>query len=116
MGDFGVQTRPGKLSSRQPVSLRLETQVKILEQIKKFNPKIRVIGFKAEWGLPQKLSVQPGADATVYNDVSRQDIGFGSDDNEVVLALPGKKIKISKASKAVIAVRLLDELVRYYHW
>ncbi|PIP52587.1 bifunctional phosphopantothenoylcysteine decarboxylase/phosphopantothenate--cysteine ligase CoaBC [Candidatus Beckwithbacteria bacterium CG23_combo_of_CG06-09_8_20_14_all_47_9] len=116
VGDFGVQTRPGKLSSRRPVNLRLETQVKILEQIKKFNPKIRVIGFKAEYGLPGKLTVQFGADATIYNDVSRKDIGFASDDNEVILVMPGRKIKIKKTSKTIVAGKLLDFLVRHYRW
>lgn len=116
VGDFGVTRKPGKLPSRRPISLRLETQVKILAQIKKFNPKIKVIGFKAEFGLPKKLRVHPGADATVYNDVSRKDIGFGSEDNEVILVLPGYTKKIRKAPKAKVAIALIDELSRYYHW
>ncbi len=117
VGDFRPErSRRGKLPSRRPVSLRLETQVKILEQIKKFNPKIIVVGFKAEFGLPKKLIVQSGADATVYNDVSRKDIGFGSDDNEVILVLPHARRKIRKAPKAIIAAALIDYLARYYHW
>jgi len=116
VGDFGVQTRPGKLSSRQPVSLRLETQVKILEQIKKFNQKIKVIGFKAEYGLPGKLVIQSGADVTIYNDVSRKDIGFGVDDNEVMVVLRQEQQLIRKAPKAVIAEQILDCLARYYRW
>lgn len=116
VGDFGVQPQSGKLSSRRPVSLRLETQVKILEQIKKFNPKITVIGFKAEFGIPQKLTVQPGANATIYNDISRLDIGFASADNEVIVVLPKGKKMIKKAPKATVADQLLDVLSQYYHW
>lgn len=117
VGDYSPErSRKGKLSSRKPFTLRLETQVKILEQIKKYNPKITVIGFKAEYGLPRKLAVQPGADATVYNDVSRQDIGFASDDNEVVVVTPKKQQLIKKAQKAVVAGKILDWLSRYYRW
>jgi len=118
VGDYSPELKSrGKLSSRRPVVLRLETQVKILEQIKKYNPKITVIGFKAEFGLPNKLTVQSGADVTVYNDVSRPDIGFGSDDNEVTLVLPRSVyMNVEKAPKAVVAGQLLDYLCRYYHW
>lgn len=116
VGDFSVKKQPGKLSSRQPATLALETQVKILPLIKKINPKIFVAGFKAEWGFPPKLKVQPGADCTIYNDVSRQDIGFASDDNEVVIVMPEKQQLIRKAPKAEIADRILDYLARQYHW
>lgn len=116
VGDFSVKKQPGKLSSRQPATLALETQIKILEQIKKFNPKIFVVGFKAEWGFPLKLKVQPGADCTIYNDVSREDIGFASDENEVVIVMPAKQQLIRKAPKAEIADRILDYLARQYHW
>ena len=41
VGDFKITSQAsGKLPSRRPVKLHLEPQVKILEQIKKFNPKI----------------------------------------------------------------------------
>ena len=116
VGDFSPVVRPGKLSSRRPVSLRLKTQIKILSQIKKFNPKMTVIGFKAEYGLPEKLVVQSGADVTIYNDVSRKDIGFASDDNEVIVVLLKKQQLIRKAPKAKIAARLLDYLARHYRW
>lgn len=116
VGDFSPLPRKGKISSRRPVILHLETQIKILNQVKKINPKITLIGFKAEYGLPKKLAVQPGADATIYNDVSRKDIGFGSDDNEVVVVLPSGRQLIKKASKASVANQILDYLSRHYGW
>ena len=118
VGDYSPELKSrGKLSSRRPVVLRLETQVKILDQVKKINPKICLIGFKAEYGLPSRLTVQPGADATIYNDVSRKDIGFGADDNEVIVVLPNKtKHKIKKAPKAAVATALVGYLCRFYHW
>lgn len=116
VGDFSVKKQPGKLSSGQPANLILETQVKILEQIKKFNPQITVVSFKAEWGLSDRPLVQPGADVTIYNDVSRQDIGFAVDNNEVVVVLPDRQKLIKKALKATVAGKILDYLSRYYHW
>ena len=109
-------SRRGKLSSKKQLTLRLQPTLKILSQIKKFNPKICLVGFKADFGVkPARL--QPDVDATVINDVSRKDIGFASDNNEVRLVLPGDQVKkIAKASKAVVAERLIAALGRYYHW
>lgn len=115
VGDFTVISRPGKISSRGAVSLHLEMQIKILEQIKKFNPKIFVVGFKAEYKLPHKLMVQNGADWTIYNDVSRSDIGFGADDNEVVIVRVGRRQLIRKAPKPAVAGKILDYLARWHH-
>jgi phosphopantothenoylcysteine synthetase/decarboxylase len=51
-------------------------------------------------------------DLVVYNDVSRDDIGFDSADNEVVLvARDGERI-VPKAPKAEIAREILDEVER----
>ncbi|MDZ7587324.1 MAG: bifunctional phosphopantothenoylcysteine decarboxylase/phosphopantothenate--cysteine ligase CoaBC [Patescibacteria group bacterium] len=116
VGDFEIESRPGKLSSRAPVNLELKSQIKILEQIKKINSKIMVVGFKAEYGLPKKLVVQPGADVTIYNDVSRRDIGFAVDDNEVVMVMLKKQLLIRKAPKTVIAEKILDYLTRHNYW
>ena len=45
----------------------------------------------------------------VANDVSRQDIGFGSDDNEVtVYRSDGPSIHLSRKSKGRISAELLD--------
>ena len=116
VGDFHPVKQKGKLSSKQPVTLRLKPQVKILDQVKRFNPSICLVGFKAEYG-STRPRLQPGVDATVVNDVSRKDIGFASEDNQVQLVLPHEKVKkISKAPKAAVAEKLIDELSRYYHW
>src|SRR3989344_180794 len=117
VGDFSPEpVRKGKLSSKKQLTLRLKPTLKILSQIKKFNPKICLVGFKADFGV-KPAWLQPDVDATVINDVSRKDIGFASDNNEVRLVLPGEQVtKIAKASKAVVAERLIAALGRYYHW
>ena len=51
-------------------------------------------------------------DLVVYNDVSREDIGFDSGDNEVTLISKDGERLVPKASKASIAAAILDEVER----
>ena len=54
-----------------------------------------------------------GADLIVANDVADTTIGFDSDQNEVlVIARDGSVVRFAKASKSVIANRLLDLVVQ----
>jgi phosphopantothenoylcysteine synthetase/decarboxylase len=52
------------------------------------------------------------ADLVVFNDVGRTDIGFDSAENEVVLLTRDGERTVPKASKAQIAVAILDEVER----
>ena len=52
-------------------------------------------------------------DMVVGNMVSRSDIGFGSDDNEVVLVLrTGGTVQVPRASKRIVADSILDQALR----
>ncbi len=51
-------------------------------------------------------------DLVVYNDVGRTDIGFDSQENEVVLVARDGERVVPKASKAAIAGEILDEVER----
>jgi len=51
-------------------------------------------------------------DLVVYNDVSRDDIGFESVENEVVLITKTGERLVPKAAKPAIAVAILDEVER----
>lgn len=54
-------------------------------------------------------------DMVVANDISRQDIGFGSDENEVVLLFRDKeRVDLPKASKFIIARQLLVHLYQKF--
>ena len=54
-----------------------------------------------------------GLDAIVFNDVSRSDIGFDSEQNEVlVIARDGSTTRLARAPKFVIANRILDLVVQ----
>lgn len=74
-----------------------------------------LVGFAAEttnvedYG-KQKL-IDKNLNAIVINDVSKAGIGFGSDDNEVLILInDGTEIKIDQTSKLVIASQLLVEI------
>ena len=51
-------------------------------------------------------------DYIVANDISKQGIGFGSDDNEVyIIAKNGNIKKVEKTTKENIAKELLDTII-----
>jgi phosphopantothenoylcysteine decarboxylase / phosphopantothenate---cysteine ligase len=52
------------------------------------------------------------ADLVVYNDVSRADIGFDAEDNEVVVLSAAGERAVPKAPKREIAAAVLDEVER----
>ncbi len=79
-----------------------------------------LVGFAAETGpdglarAREKLS-RKRVDLVVYNDVAREDIGFDSDENEVVLVTASGERRVEKAPKDRIAATIVDtaeELLR----
>ncbi len=64
----------------------------------------------AEDGLERKrrMLADKRVDLVVYNDVSRNDIGFDVDENEVVLISAAGEQRVAKASKGRIAAAVLD--------
>ena len=73
-----------------------------------------LVGFAAETERPRRATPAPssqrkGADFLVANDVSRRDIAFGSDDNEVtVYRREGEPVFLSRRPKAELAASLFD--------
>jgi phosphopantothenoylcysteine decarboxylase / phosphopantothenate---cysteine ligase len=79
-----------------------------------------LVGFAAESG-PDGLTrareklTRKGVDLVVYNDVSREDIGFDAEQNEVVLVTASGERRVAKATKDRIAAVIVDtaeELLR----
>jgi phosphopantothenoylcysteine decarboxylase/phosphopantothenate--cysteine ligase len=74
-----------------------------------------LVGFAADEGehglerAREKLA-NKGGNLFVYNDVSRADIGFDSDFNELVLISPAGERTIGRRSKEECAVAILDEI------
>ena len=96
-------------------NLRLVRNVDILKLLGEKKTKQKLIGFAAETENllenAQKKLTKKNVDLLVANDVSRKDVGFGSDENEVFLLFRnGAKKKISKTSKEKIAQDVLSEL------
>ena len=74
-----------------------------------------LVGFAAdegEAGLARARTklTNKGGNLFVYNDVSRSDIGFESDWNEVVLITPAGETVVSRRSKEDCAVAILDQI------
>jgi phosphopantothenoylcysteine decarboxylase/phosphopantothenate--cysteine ligase len=79
-----------------------------------------LVGFAAESG-PDGLTrareklTRKGVDLVVYNDVSREDIGFDAEQNEIVLVTASGERRVAKAPKDRIAAAIVDtaeELLR----
>ena len=69
---------------------------------------------QGEDGLARKrgMLTDKNVDLVVYNDVGRDDIGFDSPDNEVVLVTQDGERPVARASKPAIAEAILDEVER----
>jgi phosphopantothenoylcysteine synthetase/decarboxylase len=79
-----------------------------------------LVGFAADQGdeglaRARDKRARKGVDVVVFNDVSREDIGFDAADNEVVIIEPGGERVLPKASKDRIAAAIVgraEELLR----
>ncbi len=101
--------------------LELEPTADVLQSLGERRSRGQVlVGFAAETGSEglararEKLN-RKRVDLVVYNDVARDDIGFDSDDNEVVLVTASGERRVGKASKDRIAATIVDtaeELLR----
>jgi len=72
-----------------------------------------LVAFGAELGeagleRKRRMLADKNVDLVVYNDVGREDIGFESPDNEVVLVTRDGESLVRKAPKAAIAAAILD--------
>ncbi len=119
--DFTTSKQKGKISSTQPLKVNLEVREKIIHNIKKWNPTICLIGFKAEWYTNTKHDpslktyfMESNADFVIVNNIARQDIGFESDENEVDIYHLNKLLKhIPKNTKMTVASDILDTITPY---
>nr|WP_313013663.1 bifunctional phosphopantothenoylcysteine decarboxylase/phosphopantothenate--cysteine ligase CoaBC [Moraxella sp. CTOTU48841] len=106
---------PQKIKKTQDqMSLDLVKNPDILATIAKEFPEVFVVGFAAETQDVEKYARgkldAKNLDMIACNDVSRTDIGFGSDDNAMTVFFKGKDAAVSleKASKDIIASQLVS--------
>jgi phosphopantothenoylcysteine decarboxylase/phosphopantothenate--cysteine ligase len=107
-----------KKSGREGLELELEATTDVLSALaaRRHDGQI-LVGFAAEHGEQgiedglQKLT-RKGLDAIVVNDISREDIGFDAESNEVTILVAGQERgqaqKVERAAKGQIAEVILD--------
>ena len=123
VSDFKIKSySDNKIKKTENLELSLEKNIDILSYISKHNslrPKI-VIGFSAETNDLEINSLKKlnskNCDWIVANDVSKKDIGFNADDNEVSIFYKNKSSeKISKMSKSLIANELVKRITQEFN-
>lgn len=114
--------RPARYESRKikrhegVPELELEANPDILASLPAIAPAALRVGFAAETGVTEeearrKLSAK-AAHLLVANDVSRSDIGFGAEANEVVVySGDAAPVRVSRRPKAEVAAALFDLLI-----
>lgn len=100
-------------------TLELEPTTDVLRTLGEGNTHALLVGFAAESGADalararRKLE-DKRANLIVFNDVSREDIGFESEENEVVLVWHGGERTITRTSKREVAEEIVDEVVKLF--
>lgn len=113
-----VENKENKISSDAEITLKLEKAPKIISEVKKINPEIFLVGFKAEYDLSREELVKSASkrveefdiDLMVANDVAIEGAGFGSDENQVIL-IDEDIIDVSLSSKKEIAAKIIDRII-----
>lgn len=117
VSDFEFRKKENKIDSSSSLFLNLKPTTKIIRQIKKINPNIFLVGFKAEFNISRediincakKQIVDAGTDLVIANDISRDECHFGSDKNEVLIVDGcGDVLPVSLASKKEIAKAIFE--------
>ena len=104
-----------KIDSSSSLFLNLRPTSKIIREIKKINPGIFLVGFKAEFNIStddiikcaKKQILDAGTDLVIANDISKKDCNFGSDNNEVLI-IDDEVLSVPLASKREIAKIIFD--------
>lgn len=116
VSDFEVVERKSKkIDSDSSLAISLKPTVKIIRQIKKINPSIFLVGFKAEFNISREDIIycahkqinDAGTDMVVANDVSRKECNFGSDKNEVLI-IDDEVLSVPLSSKDEIAKTIME--------
>lgn len=101
-----------------PQTLALESTPDILRGLARVRrPGQVIVGFAAEHG-PEALAygrkklAEKEIDAVVVNDISRADIGFEADCNEVVIVTARAETQVPRGPKEQVADAILDEVER----
>ncbi len=121
VADYKINKKSqNKIKKQENLNINLEQNIDILNYVSNHNsmrPKL-VIGFAAETSNLDKNAItklkNKNCDWIVANDVSKKNIGFESDYNEVTIHYkntPNKKEKLSLKKKSEISEEIVDRIV-----
>jgi len=119
--DYGSSDRKMEKtpSGKDEWIIKLKPLPKVVENVKKIDPEIYLVGFKAEYNLSDDELIKrahdrlkgAGMDLIVANDVARDKTGFGTDTNEVFIIDAEKDVDhILLTDKYSIAFKILDKI------
>jgi phosphopantothenoylcysteine decarboxylase/phosphopantothenate--cysteine ligase len=117
VADYRPRTREAQKMKRSgPLTVEFEPTEDILAEVTSKKPAgALVIGFAAETedavSHGREKLLRKGADAIVMNDVSREGIGFDSDNNAATFLTRTKAIDMPEMTKRELAHRILDEVL-----
>jgi len=118
VADYRVAWGPagGKISKGAgELAIGLEPTTDILCDVSVHHRGQFLVGFAAEYGLEglvraREKMERKQLDMIVFNDISRSDIGFDSDFNEVYVLTRDSEVKLERAPKETIAELILDQI------
>lgn len=107
-----------KIPSSEDITLKLEKAPKIIERVKKINPEIFLVGFKAEYDLSKDELIKSASkrvdeyniDLMVANDVAVEGAGFGADKNQVIL-IDDEIVDVPLSPKKKVAAIIVDRII-----
>ncbi len=118
--DYAPEYRKEKIKKTQKLlTLELTRNPDIIMEIKSRYPNLKVVGFAAESSdiienACTKL-LEKGIEIIVANDISRKDIGFTTDYNEVtVITEKGNRFFIPKTTKKEVAYKIVNIAFEYF--
>jgi phosphopantothenoylcysteine decarboxylase/phosphopantothenate--cysteine ligase len=99
------------------LDLKFKPTRKIIDDVKKVNPEIFLVAFRAEYKLSKQALIgsahkrlsQAKADLIVVNDVGKKNTGFGTETNEVfIIDKDSRPIHVPLSHKREAASKILD--------
>jgi phosphopantothenoylcysteine decarboxylase/phosphopantothenate--cysteine ligase len=111
-------------SGQKGLTIQLKPQPRIVQAVKDESPDTFVIGFKAEYNVPEselidrayKRIKDVGLNLIVANDVSKQGVGFSADTNEVYVIDQDRQVThVTLAPKRDVANRIFDIAMERYN-
>jgi phosphopantothenoylcysteine decarboxylase/phosphopantothenate--cysteine ligase len=120
VADYRLAEGPtgGKIGKgRDEWTMGLEATTDILCEVAAHHEGQFIVGFAAEYGLEgldraREKMKRKRLDMIVFNDISRSDIGFDSDYNEVRILTRDSEVVVGRAPKETVAEIILDNIAQ----